>query len=387
MISAGKGHLSHQFGVVLARRRGSFADLEASGQRRRERREGFPGQTGAIVPRGEWVAPVEPHHPDGRRGGRPVGCERMPGTCLPRVWSRLSDEACEDAVPGPGATRRLVGIDVTPGQVPDATTLPEFRHLLGGEGLGEGMLAEPVPVPGGRGVITRGAPSSTPPSPGPPPRRGAGGARATRGPARRGGATTGTSGTRRTRASTRGRASRARRGSPPRTRRTWPWRRRRRAPTTSPATLTRATRAWGSAPRPGATPPPRGWGGASRGAARGSRGATTRRSRGSEGQGAPPPVCARGPGTPSTPSRTSSGPGGRGAGAREEPQPALRRLRARGPRPARAGGKDPGPCLRVGSPGPRRGREPTAGRRAARPEAPTRRPQVPRRMKSTHRPI
>ena len=156
MISAGKGHLSHQSGVVLARRRGSFADLEASGQRRRTRRERFPGQTGAIVPRGEWVAPVGSHYPDGRRGRRPVGCERMPGTCLPRVWSHLSDEACEDAVPGPGATRRFVGIDMTPGQVPDATTLPVFRHLSGG--LGEGMLAELVPVPGERGIITRGGP-------------------------------------------------------------------------------------------------------------------------------------------------------------------------------------------------------------------------------------
>ena len=144
--------------MVFTRRRGSFADLEASGQRRRERRERFPGQTGAIMPRGEWVAPVGSHYPDGRRGRRPVGCERMPGTCLPRVWSRLSDEACEDAVPGPGATRRLVGIDMTPGQVPDATTLPEFRHPPGGEGLGEGMLAELVPVPGERGIITRGGP-------------------------------------------------------------------------------------------------------------------------------------------------------------------------------------------------------------------------------------
>ena len=153
MISAGKGHLSHQSGVVLARRRGSFADLGASGQGRRER---LPGQTGAIVPRGEWVAPVESRHPDGRRGGRPVGRGRMPGTCLPRAWSRPSDEACEDAVPGPGATRRLVGIDMTPGQVPDATTLPEFRHLLEGEGLGEGMLAELVPVPDERGIIMRG---------------------------------------------------------------------------------------------------------------------------------------------------------------------------------------------------------------------------------------
>ena len=98
--------------MVLARRRGSFADLEASGQRRRERREGFPGQTGAIVPRGEWVALIESHYPDGRRGRRPVGRGRMPGTCLPRVWSRPSDEACEDAVLDSRAMQRFVGIDM-----------------------------------------------------------------------------------------------------------------------------------------------------------------------------------------------------------------------------------------------------------------------------------
>ena len=50
---------------------------------------------------------------------------------------------------------------------------------------------------------------------------------------------------------------------------------------------------------------------------------------------------------------------------REDPQPALRCLRARGPRPARAGGKGPGSGLRVGGPEPRaalrRGREPPAG--------------------------
>ena len=91
-------------------RQGSFADLEASGQRRRTRRERFLEQMEAIVPWREWVALIESHYPDGRRGRRPVGRERMPGTCLPRVWSHPSDEACEDAVPGPGATRRFVGI-------------------------------------------------------------------------------------------------------------------------------------------------------------------------------------------------------------------------------------------------------------------------------------
>ena len=108
------------------------------------------------MPRGEWVAPVESHYPDGRRGRRPVGCERMLRMYLLQVWFHLSDEACEDAVPGPGATRRFVGIDMTPGQVPDATTLLKFRHLLEGEGLGEGMLAELVSILDERGIIMRG---------------------------------------------------------------------------------------------------------------------------------------------------------------------------------------------------------------------------------------
>ena len=108
------------------------------------------------MPWREWVALIESHYPDGRRGRRPVGCERMPGTCLPRAWPRLSDEACEDAVLDSRATRRFVGIDMTPGQVPDATTLPEFRHLPGGEGLGEGMLAELVSILDERGIIMHG---------------------------------------------------------------------------------------------------------------------------------------------------------------------------------------------------------------------------------------
>ena len=137
-------------------RQGSFADLEASGQRRRTRRERFPGQMEAIVPWREWVALIESHYPDGRRGRRPVGCERMLRTCLPRVWFHLSDEACEDAVLDSRAMQRFVGIDMMSEQVPDATTLPEFRHLLEGEGLGEGMLAELVSILDERGIIMRG---------------------------------------------------------------------------------------------------------------------------------------------------------------------------------------------------------------------------------------
>ena len=60
---------------------------------------------------------------------------------------------------------------------------------------------------------------------------------------------------------------------------------------------------------------------------------------------------------------------------REEPQPALRRFRARGPRPARTGGEDAGtgPC--VGPRGP------------AGVPPPTRRPRGSRPMKSAYLPI
>ena len=309
------------------------------------------------MPRGEWVAPVGSHHPDGRRGGRPVGRERMPGTCLPRAWPRLSDEACEDAVPGPGATRRLVGIDMTPGQVPDATTLPEFRHLPGGEGPRRRRHPRRVPLPGGEpGALAR--PGGPPGEEGrrPAPRaRGARGRRRGDGPRAHGG------GHRRERVGPgRGAVAAApRRRVPPR----------RRGP--------RGRAGAPAGPRP---PGPLGGHPGDREAPPG-------------GPGARPPgglVGARDRELPLPCALEGRAPPPRRQGpprAREEPQPALRRLRARGPRPARAGGRDPGPDLRVGSPGPRRGREPNAGRRAARPEAPTRRPQVPRWMKSTHRPI
>ena len=266
-------------------RQGSFADLEASGQRRRTRRERFPGQTGAIVPRGEWVAPVESHYPDGRRGRRPVGCERMPGTCLLQVWFHLSDEACEDAVLDSRAMRRFVSIDMMSEQVPDSTTLPVFRHLSGGEGLGEGMHAARGPVVD---ATLAGSPS----------------------PARKGnnrylgheahaGVDAGT-GLMRTVEVTAANVS----------------------DVAVVPSLLRPDDGFcyaggGHAGAQGrqqtsAIRTPRRSSGGSRGAVRRFRGATTRRSRGSEGQGAPSPVCARRPGTPSTPSRTSSGPGGQG---------------------------------------------------------------------------
>ena len=140
----------------MIERQQSFADLMESGQRRRSRRAEFLEAMDAIVPWAEWVALVEPHYPDGRRGRRPFGCERMLRMYLLQVWFNLSDEGCEDAVLDSRAMQRFVGVDMMSEQVPDATTLLKFRHLLEREGLGEAMLSELARILQDRGVMMRG---------------------------------------------------------------------------------------------------------------------------------------------------------------------------------------------------------------------------------------
>lgn len=144
------------WGHAVAERQTSFADLADQGQRRRSRRAEFLEEMDATVPWAEWVALVAPHYPDGRRGRRPVGCERMLRTCLLSVWFNLSDEGCEDAVLDSRAMQRFVGVDTMSEQVPDATTLCKFRHAPGRGGLGEAMLSELAGILQDRGVMMRG---------------------------------------------------------------------------------------------------------------------------------------------------------------------------------------------------------------------------------------
>jgi IS5 family transposase len=87
------------------------------------------------------------------------------------VWFSLSDEGVEDAVYDSYAMRRFLGLDFAVEQVPDATTLLHFRHLLEEHHVGEKLLAAQNEVFDANGWIMRGgsivdatiiaAPSST----------------------------------------------------------------------------------------------------------------------------------------------------------------------------------------------------------------------------------
>jgi IS5 family transposase len=120
----------------------SFSEWEYAGKKKQTRRDRFLQQMEKIVPWREWVALIEPHYPEGKRGRPPIGCERMLRLYLLQVWYHLSDEGLEDAVYDSQALRQFSRIDLSSESVPDATTLLKFRHLLESHHLTEKMFAQ-----------------------------------------------------------------------------------------------------------------------------------------------------------------------------------------------------------------------------------------------------
>ena len=83
-----------------------------------------------IIPWARLVALIEPHYPEGKRGRKPFGVEKMLRLYFLQNWYALADEAMEDTIYDSHALRNFAGIDLGADAVPDATTLLHFRHLL-----------------------------------------------------------------------------------------------------------------------------------------------------------------------------------------------------------------------------------------------------------------
>ena len=128
----------------------------------------------ATIPWARWVGLIEPHYyadGPGKRGRKAKPVETMLRMYLLQVWFSLSDEGVEDAIYDSYAMRRFMGLDFTLEQVPDATTLLHFRHLLEAHQLGEKLFASQNEIFEAQGWIMRGgsivdatiiaAPSST----------------------------------------------------------------------------------------------------------------------------------------------------------------------------------------------------------------------------------
>ncbi|MFN3829007.1 MAG: IS5 family transposase [Tepidimonas ignava] len=134
----------------------SFAQLEYAAKKRVTRRERFWAQIEQLVPWQALLQLIEPVYPkDGKRGRRPVGCERMLRMYIAQQCLGLSDEGMEDAVYDSVAVRNFVGVDLGQQAVPDATTLLKFRHLLQQHGLTQRIVALINEQLSQRGVLLR----------------------------------------------------------------------------------------------------------------------------------------------------------------------------------------------------------------------------------------
>ena len=123
----------------------SFTDIEYGNRRRVSRREQFLEAMDATIPWQVWVALIEPYYyadRPGKRGRKAKPVATMLRMYLLQVWFSLSDEGVEDAIYDSYAMRRFMGLDFAVEQVPDATTLAKFRHILERKGLGKAMLDE-----------------------------------------------------------------------------------------------------------------------------------------------------------------------------------------------------------------------------------------------------
>ena len=120
------------------KRQQTFTDIEYANRKRRTKMDEFLDAMDAIIAWPEWCALVEPYYPKGERGRPPRGVEIMLRMYLLQNWYNLADEAVEEAIYNTYPMARFMGIDfLGDEQVPDATTLCNFRKLLDENGITE----------------------------------------------------------------------------------------------------------------------------------------------------------------------------------------------------------------------------------------------------------
>ncbi|MCF8811126.1 IS5 family transposase [Xanthomonas campestris pv. campestris] len=117
-----------------------FGDAEGLGKRKQTRREIFLAEMEQVVPWQQLLGLVAPHYPvSGRPGRQPYALATMLRIHLLQQWYALSDPAMEEALHEIPTLRRfaqLGGLD----NVPDETTILNFRRLLETHGLAARML-------------------------------------------------------------------------------------------------------------------------------------------------------------------------------------------------------------------------------------------------------
>ncbi len=118
----------------------SIGDAEHTGKRKRTRREVFLAEMDQVVPWNALLALIAPHYPKlGRPGRQPYPVATMLRIHFLQQWYALSDPGMEEALyemPVMRRFARLGGLE----NIPDETTILNFRRLLEANGLAEQLF-------------------------------------------------------------------------------------------------------------------------------------------------------------------------------------------------------------------------------------------------------
>ena len=120
----------------------TLSDIEYSNRKKKTKREEFLESMDQIIPWEHWIDLIKDHYPSGKRGRPTRGIETMLRMYLMQNWFNLSDVGIEDAIYDSYAMRSFMHLDFLNEQVPDATTLLKFRHLLEEHKIGEQIFAD-----------------------------------------------------------------------------------------------------------------------------------------------------------------------------------------------------------------------------------------------------
>lgn len=120
----------------------TFAALAFASKKKKTRREKFLEEMEQVVPWSQLLKVVHKHYPKAGQGRPPLGLEKMLRIYFLQQWFNLSDPAMEDALYDIESLRRFAGIELGQDEVPDETTILNFRHLLERHGLTKKLFAK-----------------------------------------------------------------------------------------------------------------------------------------------------------------------------------------------------------------------------------------------------
>ena len=134
----------------------SFADQAFQNQKKKTKWQETFEKMEKVVPWERFVATVEPYyHRSGGRGRQPYPLETMLRIHLMQMWAGYSDPQMEDALYENQTFLSFSGLSRGIDNIPDETTILNFRHLLERHNLSKAIFDEVKAILAAKGLLLK----------------------------------------------------------------------------------------------------------------------------------------------------------------------------------------------------------------------------------------